>query len=480
MKGVRRRLDADICVLGAGAGGLSVAAGAARLGRRVVLFEPAAMGGECLNTGCVPSKAILAAAKHVAEARAAVRFGVSLGEPQVDFTAVMDHVRAAIAAIEPNDSQERFEGLGVTVVREAAAFIDPRTVASDSVEVRARRFVLATGSEAVAPPISGLADTPHLTTDTLWGLTALPERLIILGAGAAGVEMSQAFARLGSKVTLLEAGERVLPAAPEHASSAAQAALAADGVEVRVGARAAEIGRDGQGVKVVLQRADGIDTLTGSHLLLAAGRRPRTAGLGLDKAGVAVGPRGIENDARLRTSNRRVYVVGDAAGRVQLTHAAGWHASVVVRGALFRMPTDAGAAAMPFAVYTDPEIAWIGQTEAEALAKLGPKAVRATSWTFADNDRAIADGDTAGDVRLVASRRGKILGASVIGAGAGEIVQLVSLAMASGLTVRALASYIAPYPSRAEILKRAAGAWYEPVVFGPGARRLVGVLAKLP
>lgn len=452
----RRRLKADVCVLGGGAGGLTVAAGAAMFGLKVVLFEPGPMGGECLNTGCVPSKALLAAASRGLDAARA-------------------EIARAIAAIAPHDSQERFEDLGVTVIREAARFEDKRRVVSDSVEVRARRVVLATGSAPAIPSIPGLAELEPLTNETVWNIDAVPAELLILGGGPMGCEMAQAFARLGSKVTIVEAEERLLSGFDAEDAGLVADALAAEGVAIRTGFKAAVARREGE--RVVLE---GPDVISGSHVMVAAGRRARTAGLGLEKAGIAADGNAIPVDARGRTTNSRVFAVGDANGRARLTHAAGFQGSVALRNIVFRLPARLDRMPIPAAVYTDPEIAQVGLTHAQAIEKYGEDKVRVAAADFADNDRAQTDGAITGGIKLVAAKRGKLLGVSIVGAQASELIGLATLALQGGVKLSALAGLAPPYPTRGEILKKAAGEWYRPVVFSGATRFVARLLARLP
>jgi len=469
----QKTIRADLCVIGAGAAGLSVAAGAARLGLDVVLFEAGEMGGECLNTGCVPSKALLAAARRAQAIREADRFGVSAGEPRIDFPAVMAHVRGAIAAIAPNDSQERFEGLGARVIRERARFVAGDAVASDSWRVAARRFVLATGADPWVPPVEGIGSVPYLTNETLFGLESRPRHLAILGAGPSGVEMAQAFRRLGAQVTLIEPARPLGGADPEHAA-ALVGALEREGVAVLAGteARRVEAAEDGVRIQCAGAREE---TVAASHLFVAAGRRVRTAGLGLDAAGIETGSGRLVLDSRLRTTNRRVFAAGDAAGLDMLTHAAGWHASVLIGNLYFAQRTRAADALIPRAVYAEPELAWAGLSEGEARARHG-REVRIAEWPFADNDRAVAEAAEAGGVKLVAGRGGKILGASILGEGAADLLQTIQGVIAAGGGMRQLTEIVPAYPTRGEAVKRAAGAYYEDVVFGPWARRLARIL----
>lgn len=470
----RKTLKADLCVIGAGAAGLVSSGGAAMLGRKVVLFEAAEMGGDCLNFGCVPSKAILAAAHAAHGIRSAAKFGVTAGEPHINFTAVMDHVRAAIAAIEPNDSQERFEKLGVTVIRERAAFTGPATVQSDSVTVAAKRFVIATGTRTRIPHMLGLADISYLTSETIWTLTALPAHLFIIGGGAIGCELGQAFARLGSKVTILEANRLLAGFEPEHVDTLREA-LAADGVRVIEGCGVERFEQHGADIAITLP--DG-KKLTASHVLVAAGRVPVFDGLGLEAAGIETGPAGIVCDDRLRTSNRRVYAAGDIAGKGALTHLAGWHGVVILRNLYFGLPTKQSSSPVPRCVYTQPGLARIGLTESEARARHA-KAVSVRRSPFHENDRAVTEGDTAGEVKLILGKGGKVLGAHVAGARADDIIQYVSVVMSKGGTAGDLSGPVLAYPTRGEALKQAAFEHFEPVVFGPFSKALARLLSAL-
>ncbi len=464
-------IKADIAIIGAGSGGLSVAAGAAQLGLKVVLFEKGEMGGDCLNYGCVPSKALIAAASAAQAARAGGALGVTSGTVNVDFERVMAHVHETIRTIAPVDSQERFEGLGVQVVREAARFVDARTVASDSVRVAARKFVIATGSRASIPPIPGLADTPHLTNETVFELTALPERLIVLGGGPIGVELGQAFRRLGSEVVIVEA-EDILGREDPEAAGVVRQQLLADGVELLSGARALRVE---PGPVIVVQSGEQEVRVSGSHLLVSVGRTPSLEGLNLEAAGIAYDRQGVRTDRSLLTTNRRVFAIGDAAGRGQFTHLAGAHASLVVRRALFALPVNADALQVPRVTYCDPEVAAIGLSEAEARRRHGAD-VRVQVFEFAENDRAQAEGDVRGFGKLVTTARGKILGATLVGRHAGDHIHLWSLALASGLKLSQMTGMIAPYPTRGEINRRLAGQFYTPALFSDRTRKLVSVL----
>ncbi|MAA81587.1 MAG: dihydrolipoamide dehydrogenase [Hyphomonas sp.] len=474
-----REMKADLVVIGAGSAGLSAAAGAAPVGLSVVLYEKGEMGGDCLNSGCVPSKALLSAAKAAAQVREAGKFGIETTSPRIDWEKVKLHVRTSIATIAPVDSQERFEGLGCTVIREHAKFASPDTVISPTTRVKARRIIIATGSRAFIPPIEGLANTPYLTNETIFDLPDFPEHLVILGGGPIGMEMAQAFVRLGAKVTVIEMGKALGRSDRAHAEIAIEA-LRAEGVTLLEGYKATKVEQDGKTIRVHTEPKDGEAwTVEGSHLLVAVGRQTVFDGMDLDKGDVDHDRKGIIVGDNLRSaSNRRVWALGDAAGREQFTHIAGWHASVFARRAFFKQRTKADSLPVPAVTYTSPEVAQLGLTEAEAREKHGDD-ITTPSFQFEESDRAIAEADTDGEVKLIV-RKGKLLGASIVGKEAGDLLQLVSVAMSNGLGVKELTNFISPYPTRAEGVKRAANAHYADVVFGKSAKRLVGLLQRIP
>ncbi len=435
-----RTLTPDICVIGAGSGGLSVAAAAAAFGVAVVLIEKGKMGGDCLNYGCVPSKAMIAAGKQAHAMRHGSKFGIADVEPEIDFRAVNKHIHGVIAAIAPNDSVERFTALGVHVIKAEAKFTGPRTVVAGDVEIRARRFVVATGSSALVPPIPGLDTVDYFTNETIFEQTRRPGHLIIIGGGPIGMELAQAHRRLGSQVTVLEGLKALGKDDPELAAHVLRA-LRDDGVAIREGARVTSVEKRGKsGVRVNIETADGAETIDGTHLLLAAGRAANVEGLGLDTAGVDYDRKGIKVTDKLRSTNRRVYAIGDVAGGLQFTHVAGYHAGLVLRPLLFRLPARENRTIIPWVTYTDPELAQVGMTEADALK--AHKGVRILRWPYAENDRAQAERKTEGFIKLVTSARGKILGCSIVGANAGEMINIYALAVAQGLGVRDIASYV--------------------------------------
>ncbi len=406
-------------MIGAGSGGLSVAAAAAAFGVPVVLIEKGKMGGDCLNYGCVPSKALLAAARHAMEPKRVTPFGLTLPRADIDFAKVSAHVHGVIAAIAPNDSKERFTGLGVHVIEGVARFTDAATVTvGDKFQIKARRFVIATGSSPAVPPIPGLAETPYLTNETIFELKRCPEHLIIIGAGPIGLELAQAHRRLGAKVTVLEAATPLAKDDPECAAIVLEQ-LTREGIVIRSGVKVTRIGHNDGKIQAVIETSQGEETIEGSNLLIAAGRRANVEGLDLEKAGIKYEPRGIVVDKGLKTTNKKAYAIGDAAGG-QFTHVANYHAGIVIRNALFRLPAKASDDAIPWVTFTDPELAHVGLSEAQARER--HKTIRVLRWPYHENDRAQAERDTHGHIKVVTAKNGRILGASIVGAHAGELI----------------------------------------------------------
>ena len=466
----------DMAVIGAGAAGLSVTAGAAQLGANVVLIERDRMGGDCLNSGCVPSKALLAASHLASAARAGDRFGVSFAEPRIDWASVRAHVQGVIAAIAPVDSEERYRGLGATVMKAEAKFAAPDTLLVDGRRITAKRIVIAAGSRPSIPPIPGLDTVPYLTNATLFDLTERPDHLLILGGGPIGLEMADAFAGLGSKVTVVEAATIAGRDDPELVA-VLRAALRARGVVIEEGVAVTDV-EPGP----ALTLADG-RRVSGSHLLVAVGRRPNLEGLDLEAGGIAASRLGVITDPGLRSrTNKRIFAVGDIAdpegiGPRQFTHVGAYHAGIVIRRALFRLPARADYSALPRVTYTSPELAQTGMTEAEARA--AGHTVEILRWTMAENDRAMAERETNGLVKLVVSH-GRIIGAGIVAPHAGEMIGQWTLAIARRVKLSALAGLIAPYPTYGEAGKRAVGAYFAPKLFAPRTRALVRMLGWLP
>ncbi len=470
-----KQLDCDICVIGAGSGGLSVAAAASQFGENVVLIERGEMGGDCLNYGCVPSKALLAAGKHAHAFTSGEAFGIAAQKPKVNFGKVHDHVHSVIGAIAPHDSQERFEGLGVTVIRETGRFIDGETVEAGGTRIKARRFVIATGSSPAAPPIPGLDTVDYLTNETLFNNKTLPDHLLIIGGGPIGMEMAQAHRRLGAKVTVLEAFQPLGKDDPELTSIVLDH-LRNEGIDIRAGVKIINISQSAKGITIALEDDGKATSLTGSHLLVAAGRKPNVDKLNLEAAGIDYDKRGIKVDSSLRTSNRKVYAIGDVAGGLQFTHVAGYQAGLVVRAILFRLPVKNETRFIPWVTYTDPELAHIGLTEAQAKEQgLDHKVLR---WHFKDNDRAQAERCTSGMIKAVVSAKGDILGCSIVAPKAGDLIQPWALAMSSKLKIKAMIDMVAAYPTMTEVSKRAATSYYAALPSKPLIRKVIGFLKR--
>lgn len=466
-------LTPDICVIGGGPGGLSVAAAAAAFGVPTVLIERHKMGGDCLNTGCVPSKALLAAARRAQLIQSAAMFGV-VAQGIIDFSKVHDHVHGVIAAVAPTDSAERFSALGVRVVREHAKFKDRSTVVAGETEIRARRFVIATGSRPAVPPIPGLDTGPYLTNETIFDLRERPDHLIIIGAGPIGLEMAQAFRRFGSSVTVLEAAQALAKDDPECAAVVIDQ-LEREGVIIRSSVNVIGVAHAGHSVTATIEVAGAEQTITGSHLMVATGRTPSIDGLELEAARIRHNRAGIVVNRKLKTSNRRVYAIGDcAAGQLQFTHAANYHAGLVIRNALFRLPVRVNNSAVPWVTYTEPELAQTGLTEAQARERrIG---VRVARWPYHDNDRAQTERETRGHIKVITTGKGRIVGATIVGAQAGELIGVWTLAIARGLSMRALTDFVLPYPTLSELGKRVAIDFFAPNLTSPWVRRIIGWL----
>ncbi len=467
------KIKTDILIIGAGSGGLSVAAGASQMGADVVLLEGHKMGGDCLNYGCVPSKALIASGKAAYGQRHSAQYGVADAAGDTDYAAAKDHVADVIAQIEPVDSQERFEGFGVRVIREFGRFVDDRTVEAGDFSITARRIVIATGSAPLVPPIPGLDSVPYLTNETLFELREKPDHLLVVGGGPIGMEMAQAHIRLGSKVTVIEGAKALGNDDPELAEVVLQS-LRDEGVEIAEDALAAEV--RGSAGAVEIETKDG-RVFKGSHILMAVGRKTNTDKLNLEAAGIETTQRGIKVDAGLRTSNRRVYAIGDVAGGLQFTHVAGYHAGVIIRSMLFALPSKAKTAHIPWATYTDPELAQVGLTEAQARAAHGNR-LEVVRFDYHHNDRAIAERKTKGFIKVMVVK-GRPVGASIVGYQAGELINLWALALANNMKMSQIAAMVAPYPTIGEVNKRAAGAYFTPRLFdNPTVKRVVGLVQR--
>lgn len=469
-------IDADICVIGAGSGGLSVAASTVQLGAKVVLIEKHKMGGDCLNYGCVPSKALIAAARRAHDMRTSGKFGIAPVAPQVDPAAVKAHVHSVIGAIAPNDSVERFTGLGVQVIQAHGRFRDKNTVEAGDLLIKAHRFVIATGSSPAVPPIPGLDKVPYFTNETLFENTEAMGHLIVIGGGPIGMELAQAHLRLGAAVTVLE-GLKALGKDDPELSDVVLKHVRAEGLVVREGAKVESISGWPGAIRVEISTPDGPETVEGTHLLIATGRKPNVEDLNLEAAGIKYDKRGIMVNGGLVTSNRKVFAIGDVTGGLQFTHVANYHAGIVFRRALFRLPAKVNNEIVPWVTYTDPELAQVGLSEDAARKK--HSAINVFRWPYHENDRAQTERETEGFVKVVTDKKGRILGAGIVGAHAGELIQIWSLAISQGLKITAMTQWVAPYPTLGEISKRAALGTYALSAGNPLVRKVVTLLRKL-
>ena len=443
------------------------------MGARVVLLEGGRMGGDCLNYGCVPSKALLAAAHQAQVMGAGAPFGIAPVAPRVDHAAVHAHVRRAIAAIAPHDSQERFEGLGVRVIREYGRFISPTEVQVGAAVITARRFVIATGSSPFIPPLPGLDSVPFLTNETIFDLDECPRHLLVVGGGPVGLELAQAHRRLGARVTVIE-GERALGRDDPELAAIVLERLRGEGVEIAEGAMVSRL--RGQAGDIEAVTSDG-RVFRGSHLLIAAGRKANVEGLGLEAAAVEH-DRAIRVDSGMRTTNRRIHAIGDVTGGPQFTHVANYHAGVILRSMLFGLPSKARTGHIPRVTYTDPELAQAGLTEAQAR-KLHGGRLEVVRFPYSANDRAVVSGQTTGLIKVMVVK-GRPVGASIAGAQAGELIGLWALALANNMKMSQIAAMVAPYPTLGEINKRAAGAYFSPRLFDSHVvKRVVGFVQRV-
>ncbi|RED48016.1 dihydrolipoyl dehydrogenase family protein [Aestuariispira insulae] len=470
-------INADICVIGAGSGGLSVAAGASQMGANVVLVERDLMGGDCLNFGCVPSKALLAAAHRAQDIREADMFGIRSADPAIDMQAVHDHVRSVIDGIAPHDSVERFEGLGVRVVQAPGRFLSGHEIAAGDFRIQAKYFVIATGSSAMVPPIPGLKDTPYFTNETIFNVTERIDHLLVVGGGPIGAELAQAHRRLGAKVTLIEM-DRFMGKDDPEAADIVRRKLISEGVSIHEKTSVVGSSQNGDIIQLSISRDGQTQSLEGSHLLIAAGRKANVESLDLDRANVKFSPRGINVDERLRTSNKHIYAIGDVTGGYQFTHMAGYDAGIVIRNILFKLPAKVSHNAVPWVSYTDPELAQVGLTEQQAIQKLGSGKVTILRWSYGENDRARAEKATDGFAKVLTDPKGRILGATIVGKQAGELISLWTLAIQQKMKIGAMAGLIIPYPTLSEVSKRAAGSYYTPKLFSERMRKIVRFLLK--
>ncbi|MCJ8323674.1 MAG: FAD-dependent oxidoreductase [Rhizobiales bacterium] len=478
----KQLLKPDLCIIGGGSGGLSVASAAAQMGVDVVLVEKAKMGGDCLNYGCVPSKALLSAAKSVHEHGKAAKYLQNHQAAQVNYPAVKQHVADVIATIAPHDSVERFEGLGVKVIEACGQFLDDDTLEAGDYSIKARRFIVATGSSAFIPPIKGLNQVSYHTNETIFTLDEQPEHLVIIGAGAIGLEMAQAHSRIGCQVTVIDAF-KILANLDDAFTQVVLAGLKADGIKLYGQTQVVEVSQTGKAINIHLQHADERkQVLTASHLLVATGRNANIDGLGLANTSVKSDAKGIMADHSLRTAAKRIYAIGDvvqitgAAFNPQLTHIANYHAGLVIRSCLLRLPTKVSYDTLPWVLYTDPELAHVGLDAEGAQQKYA--GAKTLSASFAGNDRAIAMGKPQGLAQFYITKKGHVVGATIVGENAGELISILALMIAQKIKISKLATLIVAYPTLAEIVKRAAQDHYKDMAKNKILRFILGLLRK--
>lgn len=470
-------LKTDICIIGGGSGGLSVASAAVQLGAEVVLIESEKMGGDCLNYGCIPSKSLLAAAKTAQLFRSANVFGIQSIEPQIDMIKIMAHVKSVIDTIAPHDSVERFEKLGAKVILGSGKFVDKNTMQIGQTLIKSRYFVIATGSSPTLPQIPGLDSIPTYTNETIFSLTETPQHLIIIGGGPIGCEIAQAFLFLGVKITVLEAF-KILPHDEQDLVLILREQLINQGLKLYENVKIQHIEKaEKSAIKVVIEYQGQQHIIQGSHLFIATGRKPNVQDLNLEAAKVNFTSKGISVDARLRTSNHCIFAIGDVVGTYQFTHIANYHAGIVIRNILFKMPAKVDYRAIPWVTYTHPELAHVGLSSEDAL-KEDPK-IKILTLAFNENDRAQTEHDTIGQIKIITNAKGKILGASILGPHAGELLLPWILAIQNNQSISTFVNIIVPYPTLSEMTKRIASEFYTPILFSPKTKFLVKLLRLL-
>ena len=464
----------DVVVIGGGPGGLVIASVAGQLGLRVTLIEKSGfLGGDCLHSGCVPSKTLINTARLAHRMRQAAQFGLTACDPEIDINRVLDRVDSVIAHIQQHDDPERFRRYDCDVRFGAARFINAHEVTVNEEVIRAKRFVIATGSQPIVPPIPGIAEAGYDTNETIFKRRELPPRLAIIGGGPVGVELGQAFARLGSRVTIVESADRILPVADSEVSEALRQALEAEGITLRLSCQVANARRDGDSRQLFLANGESIEC---ERILVAAGRRPAIFGLGLDEAGVEHNAKAVVVDARLRTTQPHIYAVGDVCGPYQFTHMAEYQAGIVLASLLFRVPRKVDYRVIPSVVYTDPEAAQVGLTEQQAQAQgLRYEVAR---FSFGDIDRAITDGVDAGFLKILIVR-GRVAGASLVGPHAGELIHELALAMQTRAKTGDISRLIHAYPTLSQIHRRAINAHYAQRLYTGKVRLLARLINRL-
>jgi len=470
-----KTIKTDICVIGAGSGGLSVAAGAVQMGASVVLIEKSKMGGDCLNYGCVPSKSLLSASHIVNTVKSANKFGIHIDNYTVNYEEVFNHIHDVINTIAPNDSIERFEKLGVKVIKGVASFKNSKEVTVNDKIISAKYFIIATGSKPVILPIKGLDTVQYLTNETIFDLKKTPEHLIVIGGGPIGCELSQGICQLGAKVSIIQRS-RILAKDDPELTKFVHDKLIKDGMDVYEKTSIDFVENVDGKIHVCFQYKDKTVNLTGSHLLLSVGRQPDIEGLNLDAANIEYSNRGIHINSRLRTNNKKIFALGDAALGYKFTHMAGYQSGIIIRNILFRIPAKVNYNAVPWVTYTEPELAHVGMHEDEARKKY--KDLKVLKRPFTENDRAQSELKTEGLIKVVTRKNGQILGASIVGSNSGDLIGTWCLAISQNLKIGAVAGAILPYPTRGEINKQVAGSFYTPMLFSDRTRKIVKFIIR--
>ena len=464
----------DVVVIGGGPGGLVIASVAGQLGLRVTLIEKSEhLGGDCLHSGCVPSKTLINSARLAHRMRHAAQLGLTDCDPEIDINRVLDRVDSVIARIQLHDDPERFRRYGCDVRFGAARFLNPHEISVNEEVIRSKRFVIATGSQPLVPPIPGIAEVGYDTNETIFKRRELPPRLAVIGGGPVGIELAQAFARLGSRVTIVEAADRILPVADSEVSAVLRQVLEDEGITLQLSCQVENARRDGDSRQLFLTNGASVEC---ERILVAAGRRPAVFGLGLDEAGVEHNAKAVVVDARLRTSQRHIYAVGDVCGPYQFTHMAEYQAGIVLASLLFRVPRKVDYRVIPSVIYTDPEAAQVGLTEEEAQAQ----GIRYEIARFPINeiDRAITDGNDEGFIKILIAR-GRLAGASLVSAHAGELIHELALAMQVKAKAGDISRLIHAYPTLSQIHRRAINARYAPRLYSGKARLLARLINRL-
>lgn len=466
-------IKTDLCIIGAGAAGLSLAAGASQLGASVVIVEHSKMGGDCLNTGCVPSKALLAAAKHHWQSLHSPHFGFNITKATLDFHAVITHVKSTIAQIAPHDSVERFEKLGCKVIQGQGAFRDSTTLKVNQETIKAARFVIATGSSPFTPNIKGLKTIPFYTNETIFDINGLPKHLIIIGGGPIGCELGMAFVMLGAKVTII-ARSKILKKDEEDCVDIVRQSMLDKGICLYEEADIDSCAELNHQHVVVINHQSQEKVITGSHILVAAGRTANISELALDEAKVAFDRNGVLVDKRLRSSNKKIFAMGDVIGQHQFTHMANYHAGIILKNCLFRLPAKVKTYFVPWVTYTSPELAHVGLTTKQ-VEKNSLEVVIIES-AYSENDRAQAEGKTKGKIKVISDRKGRVLGVAIVGEQAGELIMPWLLMVQNKYSLRKLTDLIVPYPIFSELNKRVAAKFFHDKLFSAKVRKIVSFI----